>query len=550
MRGFVDAALWARQQTTAELLRGVDINDTLWSLIAAELAPLEDASPEIRDIAYLAAVAQARDMAEVERLRSALPGVADPEVKHLAEALLDRARTQHDDSDQAGAWFAFGTALYDLTPYAPDVPERFATAVAALRRCAHLYAAEGVASRRAIAGIGQYAGAANELAKVTEAIDLDDVLSVGETILRLMHSVQADDAVVAASVASNLVNTCKALAARHQDRRVDYYERGLRLIEFSEAALRSSDEPRTRHSMRVAIEDSAIGNAAYVRAMMALCGPEQFDAHADAAIAAAIRKERLAEELDDPDGALSARRLHQQIVAAFRNARSEWTGKSRQGAAAPQPDYELLDAAVKAHTERAKGVAEQAQSAAGPTEQAAVLEAYLDATYPPLTAAIQAVIAEVGLNFHVLRLIATLGALASGRLGAAADMQVRRFTLADDEGDVTTPFRRAVSDRQRLRPDANWTSECEAIGIAWGVAVLCSTVAAEDALHGRCVAMLQDRNASLLREVLMSRRLVDVYADVQSRAESDVAHIAAALPSSARSSLEVSYKVDRGSRPS
>lgn len=279
-----------------------------------------------------------------------------------------------------------------------------------------------------------------------------------------------------AALCNNAITSCKWLSSQtsNAEEQIPLVADGLKLAHRMQSSLlqlpADGDEPALPQ-----VREACLRHLAELHASAALCGMETPDRHGAAAKAFLAELQKFAEGSTDQDLKLRVVQIARQVEDRLRFL--PVGGAVEKAGTATRPS-EVVAETIREALNKHLGVFEDAipriRAAPDRARSRSALEEALERWEEEIRGALRGVVAEVGLNHHVCRILLALGAVASGRLGTLADPAIQHWLLETADGHAAQTSYQA--SRQRVWAQNARDSELDALAGMKALAVLSSIV--------------------------------------------------------------------------
>ena len=264
-------------------------------------------------------------------------------------------------------------------------------------------------------------------------------------------SPKADIGTNMCAIASNLLNTCNHLAKNSSSPSV-FFDKQLAIALYGRnlcLALRGVAEDA---GLLLNLYENLLRGLVFAELNLTRTYPEKFDVHANAGWDYLREYHRLADEVKEPDIQQRCDELGIQLRALFNRVNPKWSTPSDEiPVLSDESDPALLIDRLKRARERARSEARKILDCGDSEQQLKALDEVLSCTYEGLAASMSVVIKDIGLNHHVCRQFAALGAFAGGRLGTLATEAIFPWLMSVEKLDEGPQgHRKEIRRRQQL----------------------------------------------------------------------------------------------------
>jgi|SRR5215203_1700593 len=408
-------------------------------LLASRYATLKSESGlalerPLRFFGEAASIFAASSLEAAQACHDSIPDVPEiPFAGHLKDALWARYQLSNPTGDRARLLYELGGALIQLIfPWPgmrvhalPRVIRFFGLSVEA-------YLETGDAGNAADPAT-MFTALSNELGEESDTVEsFFASLQLGERVLGSVGTTSAH-ILSRCMLAHNMMNACRDLAKRSSATAATFLNRAAELAESIESWATQCPPPEQSEARHLAfMRLRTYRSAADIQYELAAGQLKPFAACAETVVALCRRGIAVARENEDADLFDQARRMTRGIDARLRLLRPDWRMDPEVWAvfATIEPEEPDLEAWMRSGEDLVRGLEELDEA----DDRTRYIDDALRQIHERLAAAFVGIVKQVGVNHHVCRLLLALGAVSSGRFGAASKSMWPRWLVMRETG--------------------------------------------------------------------------------------------------------------------
>jgi len=514
-----------------QILAGDAMDRPLWRHLAAECeraalsGAAESLPASVSAIQQLAPVVLADDLAQARRLADAIPDLPRYDLaSRLAAAIVADREIESAATGRAAVHAELAQRLYELLADADGADER----IAGLKRIVGLHRNAGDAAQEAgdtsawLQATGMFVAYANILAIHHDVEDFtSEALGRAAQVMTAPELMQPEHSGSLVVLANNLMTTHRRVAQDRLPLLPAAVKKMAAVVDVAQRAFDVLDKESPDAEMAALSLENCVRELIKAQVTLARSDEKYFASLAGEAWTSLGRYAGLASQVHDPDMVLRACELKRQACNGLLQEVPDWVppGAHADDVQPPETDF---DATYRARQLLAKETVEHVRAAGSPERQFERARSALTAWYGELQTELRPVLAEIGLNHHAVKLLAALGAIASGRLGSiASEVTVGWMFERGDESSLRG-YARDVYHRQELLAIECHAEDVTSVIIIAGIAQLVEAIQPDAVLFEHVQGALRELNAQLLRQLLAQDGLSHFHAEQSRRADHDL----------------------------
>lgn len=406
------------------LLRGEELPVEPWATLAARYQDWRESGRDSTELSpfshMLGGIALLNTMPLEEALlkREALTEKQDNGLgQTLAHAVVARRQSLSTDQDHASALYELAEKLYQLVRFTQSKEVLLAGLESVIR-------AYGQSMREYLdrGALEQALGPASMGIALINTWRMSEwydwVVEWAERLIFGEYSHRNAVSTGTLMICNNVINTFNSLTKLRPENAGHYHEMTLR---YSQVLLDSASQCQDMAgygSFQVSFEEKGYRGLIFSRMNLLLRAPERLQELAPMIWKSLDDYESFGRRAGDPDLRAEALNLKRRIYSTLLDVNRDWTLQVlgeldvQNAAEAMEGLSERIDEARKHATAQARQLLQSSRSEARNAE----LQNLLDGIYSRVDNALQQIVAEVGLNLHVCRILTALGGIASRRL--------------------------------------------------------------------------------------------------------------------------------------